>query len=272
MAVAQQPAVPQVGANGNELVRQTIENELRISEADHSHWMYRQDKQDDQSPRELREVIDTVNGSIYRVLSVNGVPLNTAQQQAEDARIQRYIHDPEAQRKKARSRKEDAQKAKQMLKMLPNAFIYTVTKVSDGVVELSFRPDPNFDPPDRETQVFHSMEGNMVINQREMRMQRLSGRLMEDVTFGWGILGRLQKGGTFVVEQEEVSPGIWLNKTLDVNMHGKAVFFKTIDVQQHEHSSDFRRVPDDLTLEAAAQRLQEETRLAGNTGSGSQAR
>ena len=248
--------------DGNQLVRTVIQNELKASDADHSHWTYRLEKQDDTGAKQTRQIIDTVNGSIYRLVAVNGKPLDPQQQQAEDERLEKYIHDTEAQQKKEKSRKDDADKAKQMLKMLPEAFIYTREKEEANLVFLRFTPNPKFDPPNREAQVFHAMEGTMVLDRREDRLVKLSGRLMDDVTFGWGILGRLQKGGTFVVEQTEVSPGIWLNKTLDVNMHGKAVLFKTINVQQHEFSSDFRRVPDNLSLAQAAQRLEEETRMS----------
>src|SRR5437660_11319290 len=39
---------------------------------------------------------------------------------------------------------------------------------------------------------------------------------------------------------------------LKVQMKGKALFFKTMGVQQNYSRSDFRQVPDDLTLAQAA--------------------
>jgi len=39
---------------------------------------------------------------------------------------------------------------------------------------------------------------------------------------------------------------------LCVNLQGKALFFKTIGVQETESHSGFSRVPDDLTLAEAA--------------------
>ncbi len=41
-------------------------------------------------------------------------------------------------------------------------------------------------------------------------------------------------------------------------MHGKALFFKTISVQQNEIRSNFQRVPDNLTLAQAAEELQKQ--------------
>jgi hypothetical protein len=42
---------------------------------------------------------------------------------------------------------------------------------------------------------------------------------------------------------------------MNINMRGKALFFKTIDVRQNETRTSFQRVPDDLTLAQAAERL-----------------
>jgi hypothetical protein len=39
-------------------------------------------------------------------------------------------------------------------------------------------------------------------------------------------------------------------------MHGKILFLKTISEQQHEVRTDYRRVPNDLTLAEAAEELQ----------------
>jgi hypothetical protein len=42
---------------------------------------------------------------------------------------------------------------------------------------------------------------------------------------------------------------------MHVHMSGKALLFKTIDVQEDETYSDFKSVPPDTSLEQAAQRL-----------------
>jgi hypothetical protein len=51
--------------------------------------------------------------------------------------------------------------------------------------------------------------------------------------------------------------GLWELTVLNVQMKGKALFFKTISVQQKMLRSGFRRVSDDLTLAQAADILGE---------------
>jgi hypothetical protein len=70
------------------------------------------------------------------------------------------------------------------------------------------------------------------------------------------LLGHLDKGGEFQVKQSEVAPGHWEIDLLHINMHGKALFFKTVAVQQDEVRTNFQRVPDNLTLAEAAKELQ----------------
>jgi hypothetical protein len=70
-------------------------------------------------------------------------------------------------------------------------------------------------------------------------------------------LGHLDKGGTFNVTQQEVSPHLWEVTNMHVHMCGKALFFKTIDAQEDENYSDFQPVPSDTTLQQAAELLKQ---------------
>jgi hypothetical protein len=92
------------------------------------------------------------------------------------------------------------------------------------------------------------MEGELVVDTKQQRIVEFSGHLIHAVDFGGGLLGHLNQGGTFDVRQEEVAPNHWELVLLKINMNGKALFFKTISVQQDEKHSGFHRVPDTLTL------------------------
>jgi len=87
-------------------------------------------------------------------------------------------------------------------------------------------------------------------------MSRLDGSLFEDVTFGWGLLGRLNKGGTFSVLQSRVADDHWEVVSLDVKMSGHAVIFKSINVKQLQRITGFHRVSDKMTISEAYQVLE----------------
>jgi hypothetical protein len=117
---------------------------------------------------------------------------------------------------------------------------------------LKFRPNPKYRPSSNEAKVFHNMEGVLLIDAKQTRLATLSGKLSSDVDFGFGILGKLEKGGTFEVVQSEVAPKDWEVSFLDVHISGRALFFHSIGEQQHEVRSQFKPVPSGLSLAQAA--------------------
>ena len=54
------------------------------------------------------------------------------------------------------------------------------------------------------------------------------------------------------VERRELAPGIWQITESHVRILGHALLFKNIGEQDDEVKSEFRRVPQDTTLEQAA--------------------
>ena len=151
-----------------------------------------------------------------------------------------------------------------MFKILPDVFVFSYAGRQGDLVTLTFSPNPNFQPPSLEARVFHGMQGEMTVDTKQERLAALSGHLMEDVKFGGGLLGHLDKGGKFEVRQTEVAPGQWEMTVLVVDMKGKALLFKTIGVHETENHSDFHRVPDDLTLAEAAGMLNRQIVVADN--------
>lgn len=234
--------------SANDLVRQVIDNELKMQDQDHSHWMYQVETVKN-GVKETSETVGTNQGDLTRLIAKNGHPLDAQEQKAEDQRIQKFLNDPAAQRKKQQESQQDAKQTTQLFSLLPKALNFSYAGRSGDIVKLNFEPNPSFRPPSREAKVFHELEGQMIVNAREKRLMQIDGHLKDEVHFG--ILGHLNKGGTFNVKQEEVAPGHWEITLLKVNMQGKALFFKTISVQQNEVHSHYRQVPDNVTLAQA---------------------
>jgi len=169
--------------------------------------------------------------------------------------MQKQISDPGERAKHAKRERDDAEKARNMLKAIPDAFLFQYDGEEDGLVRLNFTPNPRYNPPTRELQVFHALHGKIWIDRAQKRLAHVEGSLFEDVSFWGGMLGRLSKGGTFQVVQQQVAPQHWEVVALDINMNGRAVIFKTINVKHRQRLSDFQRVSDSLTLHQAYEML-----------------
>ncbi len=245
----------QLPNDANQLVRETIQNELNAEDKDHTHWRYHFHKEDERGSQD-REVIETKEGSLAKTLLINGRPLTAEQRDQDQERMKKLVNDPDERAKREHRLKQDEEKARQLLKAIPDAFIFTYDGVEGSQVRLNFKPNTSFSPPTRELTVYHAMSGKMWIDQSAKRLSRIEGQLFESVNFGWGLFGHLDKGGTFKVLQQNVGDGHWNTVQLDVNMQGRAVIFKTLNVKEKESMTDFRRVPDDLSMSQAFAMLQ----------------
>jgi hypothetical protein len=244
-------------------VKNVIYNEMHPSSANSVHWKYRLAKTSG-AKEETRTVVETHSGSIDRLVALGGQPLNGAQQADENKRILKFAHNPDEQRKALDARRKDAEQCDTFLKMIPDAFLFEYAGENGTAVKLTFKPNPRFQAPSREGRVLQQMAGEMWVDGRQQRLISISGRLMDEVKFGGGLLGHLAKGGEFTVKRAEIAPGDWELTELTVNMQGKALLFKSIAVQQKEVHSNFERMPDDLTLADAANVLLKQTLVAAN--------
>src|SRR2546426_1171 len=116
------------------------------------------------------------------------------------------------------------------------------------LVRLKFRQTPGYNPPSRVEQVLTAMQGILLIDEQAKRIAKIDGTLVKNVGFGWGILGHLDRGGHFLVEQADVAGGHWEMSRMDLSFTGKALFFKNLSFKSNEIYSDFRPAPPNLTF------------------------
>jgi hypothetical protein len=252
-----------VGMSADELARKVITNELKFQYDDHGHWMYRLEKEEF-GRKQVQEIVETKNGSLSRSLSIDGHPLDAKQQQKENQRLERLVSHPDEQRKLQQASTKKAEEGARLFDSLPDVFVFSYAGCQGDLATLTFRPNPNFKPHSIETRIFHAMQGEMTVDTKQERLAAINGHLTEDVKFGGGLLGHLDKGGKFEVKQAEVAPGQWEMTVLGVDMKGKALLFKTVGMQENESHSDFHRVPDGVTLAEARDILNRSIVVADN--------
>jgi hypothetical protein len=254
-AAGAQSAIPKVSAN--DLVREAVQKELN-SAGSVDKLMYRMRKQTPERI-ETKEYVETDMGTIARLVAINDQPLPAHVQAKEDARLEQLAANPDLQKDRLRKQKEDEQRANRMVAGLPDAFIYRYDGTEPWkygeMVRLTFEPNPNYDPPTRELKVYQGMRGTMWIDSGSHHMLRLEAALFRDVDFGWGILGRLYKGGKFEIEQQHVTEGRWEITAMNLDFTGKALIFKSLVIKDRETLSNFRRAPDNLTVAQAVELL-----------------
>jgi hypothetical protein len=238
-------------SNLNVLVHDILQNELHAQAEDHSLWCYRK-LTDKDGKQQLFAACQTKMLEIDRLMAVNGKPLSEQQWNQENQRIEQLLNNRSQLKKEKQQQREDAEQATHMLKMLPDAFLFQQERSEPNRITLRFTPNPAFRASGASEMVFHHMEGTLTLDVKQKRLVEISGRLNSDVKFAGGLLGHLDKGGTFYVKQQEVGPGCWEMTRMDVQMSGKALFFKTISVRSREIDTDFHAVPAAASIQQVA--------------------
>src|SRR6266849_682383 len=109
--------------DANQYIREIVKHELEAADHDRTHWRHRFHREDEKNNYD-RDVIDTKDGQLARTLLVNGQPLTPEQRAADEARMKKLVQDPGERAKRAKRAKDDEDKGTQMLKAIPDAFIF----------------------------------------------------------------------------------------------------------------------------------------------------
>jgi hypothetical protein len=256
-----------------ELVRETVQNETKLQN-DSPHHMFLSVRETAHGSQ-TKLYCETREAMAGMAIAYDHKPLTPEQRAAEDSRLDGLIRNPSELVKKRQREKEDADRTTRIVRAMPDAFLYEydgtetgragLGRPGDELVRLKFRPNPKYEPPSRVEQVLQGMQGVLLIDAPKRRIARIDGTLYKDVGFGWGILGHLDKGGHFLVEQADVGDGTWDIVHMSLAFTGKILIFKHLDIRSNEVLSDFHEVPKDLTFAQGIELLKKrEATLAEN--------
>jgi hypothetical protein len=236
-----------------ELINEVVANEL-TDRVQQRKWTCLIEKREGKQTL-TEEQVETKDGPFHRLLAIGGTALDPDQRRQENARMDRLLHDPSQQLKLKQGQDEDEQKLEKLMHLMPQAFLYDYDGVEGNLVRLKFRPNPNYVPTTYEARVAHSLAGTILIDSQQKRLAKFSGQLMNSVELGYGILGRIDNGGTIEIGRAEVGPLQWKTTLINIRLSGRLMLFKTINKQEYETRSDFHAVPGDLSLSEASQLL-----------------
>ena len=260
--LAQDSTPPEISPG--ELVRLTAANEVAGANHPELHHMFRSRRQTPKGSQ-THIYVETNQALAGMLIAINDKPLTVEQQQAEQNHLAWLVNNPEQLRRKAAREKEDEDRSLRIVKALPDAFCYEFAgtqesapglgKPGDQLLKLKFKPNPAYKPPSHVEQVLTGMQGELLIDKETKRLARIDGTLFQEVTFGWGILGHLNKGGHFRVQQGDLGlgDGAWGITEMNLSMTGKILMFKGLSIVSDEVLSDFHRMPEKLTFAQGVQ-------------------
>jgi hypothetical protein len=250
-----------------ELVRKAVENEIKAGDDENAHFLFRSTKTTPKGSV-TRIYVQTKEATAGLVIAYNGKPLLPEQRREEEARVQRFLNDPQELKKKHAQEREDTERSLRIMRAMPDAFFFEyageeqgsegIGRAGDTLIKLTFRPNPRYQAPSHVEEVLTGMQGYVLVDPIDYRIASIEGTLFKSVGFGWGILGRLDRGGRFVVHQEDVGDHYWEASSMNLSFTGKILLVKSFSFVSAETITGFKRVPSDLTFAQGLQLLKKE--------------
>jgi len=199
--------------------------------------------------------IDTVDGPVHRLLSVDGHAPSPSELKQDNDRLRDLRENPKARLTLNKNRKAEEEKVDDLLHVIPDIFLFEDQGPQEGLERLTFVPNPAYRPETYEETALHAMSGLVLIDLREKRLARFSGTLTQQVNFGHGLLGHINKGGTIEVNRVRLSPGLWGTSLFRTDFDGRFAIFKNISKHLDETRNDFEPVPPDTDIQRALEQI-----------------
>jgi hypothetical protein len=219
----------------------------------------------DEKGDQLRDQIETPEGSVARVIERDGRPLTAEEDASERQRLNDLIASPSDFARHIRREQDNKDLGVKLLKMMPDAMLWSYASgqpqptsetgsqtpgQASGqgsgdppLVVLDFKPNPKWSPPNIEAEPLTGLEGRVWIDPRTRRMVRLQGDIFHAVNIGWGMVAHIYPGGTVTLEQ--VNPGgeRWIVEHIVEQLTIRALMVKTVKQRLVFDTADFQPVP-----------------------------
>lgn len=248
-----------------ELLKQLQENEDRVEDLLETYsYTQRNTRRELGKDGVLREVgSETYQLSFYkgyrirRLVEKNGRPLSEREQLSEDREVEKRVAEIEKQiaREEKRSASgppsENGQRVSIAEVLRASRLINPRRERFRGreVIVFDFEPNPSFDYKNAKSMLkfFGKTAGVMWIDEKDKQVARLEAYLADSFNVGGGVLAKLRRGATFVLEQERVNDEIWLPSSADINLSVRVLLFGGVNVNQVVRSYDYRKFATEVT-------------------------
>lgn len=238
-------------------VAEAVANELSALHHPGSYLRYRMHIVNEKGDM-TRDLIESQDGPVARLILRNGKPLTEAEDKAERQRLNGMIAHPSDFAKHVKNEEEGRKMADDLLRLMPDAMIYTYVPGQPQIpgstgtqVVLDYTPNPRFNPPTMTAEALAGLKGRAWIDAKSHRVVRMDGTIFRAVNLGWGVVAHIYPGGKLLLEQADAGGGRWIFTHFNEDISVRALLVKTLKVQQQVDALDFQVLPGPMTYQDA---------------------
>jgi hypothetical protein len=197
---------------------------------------------------QVRDVIESKDGTVARLILKDGKPLTAEQDKAERQRLNDMLASPAAYAKHVKNTESEKSMADKLIPLMPDAMINTYTPGqpqsgrNGGAPEivLDYKPNPKFVPPNTQAQALTGLQGRVWIDAKTHYVVRMEGIIFRPVNFGWGMLAHIYPGGKVEMDQTNVGGSRWIFTDFSMDLSVRALMVKKLDIHSSAKTSTYQ--------------------------------
>jgi hypothetical protein len=176
----------------NTLVNEACDNAVQQRETK-SLWSYRVERHEDNHII-LEQVIETVDIPVKHLLAVDGHAPTPPHLKEEEELHRRLLKNSAGQSAFKKEHDDDSKKVEQMLRIIPEVFVFQDQGKQRGLGKITFHPNPDFKPKTYEQRVLHTLVGTAFIDLHDKQIAQVSASLAQRVgSDSWGALIEVER-------------------------------------------------------------------------------
>jgi hypothetical protein len=226
-------------------------NEVLVMEHPNSYLRYRQHTVDGKGDQ-VRDQIETPEGTVSRLIQRDGRALTHAEDSAERDRLNSLAASPALFARHIRHDEENRKMGSEMIRMMPDAMLWSYSSAQPqlpnhsagdpALIVLDFKPNPAWSPPNLESELLTGLAGRVWIDPRSRTMVRLEATLFHAVNIGWGMLAHIYPGGTATLEQTNAGGQRWIMQHIVEQLTVQALMVKNVKQKLISDAADLQPV------------------------------
>lgn len=165
-------------------------------------------------------------------------------QEAKEARKAAKLYSEDASRR-ASAESERKLKETRTIEEIFRIFDFQITgrEEVDGrsAIVLAFEPRAGVETSTRGGKILKKFAGRAWVDEEDRQLVRVEAELMDDLSFGLGLLAKLKKGARAVIQRRKVNGEIWLPAEARFVGHGRLFLVRGLHVDALSEYSDYRK-------------------------------
>ncbi len=150
----------------------------------------------------------------------------------------RLKRDPEAEAKAEREEKEAIEEAFRVFEIVMEG---RETIRGRPAIRFSFKPKPGMKAKSDEVKILRNFAGRVWFDEALYELVRLQLQAIDDVSFGFGLLAKLNKGAKGVLERRLYNDEVWLPSNLEFSGNLRLLLFKTMRMEVTDEFFGYRK-------------------------------